>query len=62
MSPEAKKSTFESMIAKGSLKLRDMAKNTLARDGRTSSENWRERDCAMHEEAILQMLREDCGM
>ena len=62
MSPEAKKSTFEGMIAKGSLKLRDMAKNTLARDGRTSSENWRERDCAMHEDAILQMLREDCGM
>ena len=53
MSPEAKKSTFKDMIKKGSLKLRIMSKNTK------SSQEWKDSDCAIHEQEMLNLLTEE---
>ena len=53
MAPEAKKSTYKEMIAKGSLKLRLMANAT------NSSKDWKDNDCAIHENEMLNLLRKD---
>ena len=54
MSPEAKKSTFKDMIKKGSLKLRIMSEMT---QGDNASQKWKESIFAMHEEEMLDMLK-----
>ena len=53
MAPEAKKSTYKEMIAKGSLKLRLMAKMT------DSSIDWKDNCCAIHEQEMIKILKED---
>lgn len=61
MSPEAKKSTFQEMIAKGSIKLRMMSELTETKDGKVASLYWKETACKKHEEDMLGYLREACG-
>lgn len=56
MHPCAKKSTFQKMISKGSLKLREMSKLTT-----DNSQLWREETCSKHEETMLNLLRNACG-
>lgn len=51
MAPEAKKSTYKDMISKGSLKLRIMAEKT------NSSIEWKDKDCAVHEDNMISMLK-----
>ena len=55
MSPEAKKSTFKSMIEKGSLKLRLMAEKT------ENNSLWRDELCKIHEEEMINILIEACN-
>lgn len=55
MSPEAKKSTFKSMIEKGSLKLRLMAEKTM------NNSLWRDESYRIHEEEMINILRESCN-
>ena len=61
MSPEAKKSTFQEMIAKGSIKLRMMSELTETKDGKAASSYWKETAYKKHEEDMLGYLREACG-
>jgi hypothetical protein len=61
MSPEAKKSTFEDMIKKGSLKLRRMAALTTSQDGRSASALWREGRYQQHEQEMIEKLIAECG-
>ena len=56
MSPEAKKSTFKDMIAKGSLKLRIMSDLT---QGDNASQQWKDIICAQHEQEMLNLLIEN---
>ena len=60
MSPEAKKSTFEEMISKGSLKLRIMSDLTEKRDNKTASACWKDEACWQHEEEMIDMLKKAC--
>jgi len=60
MAPEAKKSTFNDMIAKGSLKLKIMAEMTVASETKNSSQNWKDEICAIHEDEMLQKLVVAC--
>lgn len=60
MSPEAKKSTFEKMISKGSLKLRLMSKLTTVNDGTNASQNWKDNVCKEHEEEMIKILKDSC--
>ena len=53
MAPEAKKSTYKDMIAKGSLKLRLMASST------NSSLGWKDDCCKRHEEEMIILLIKD---
>ena len=55
--PSAKKSTFQEMIGKGSLKLRRMSEMTTG-----DSLQWKEEACSIHEEEMLKLLKEACGM
>ena len=54
MAPEAKKSTYKDMINKGSLKLQIMSRDTI------SSDNWKEKDCQIHENNMLSLLTKEC--
>lgn len=56
LNPVAKKATYEEMIAKGSLKLRRMAELTV------SGDDWKDGTCQRHEEEMLALLREACGV
>lgn len=56
MAPEAKKSTYEDMIAKGSLKLRIMASMT------NSSLEWKNKCCHDHEQKMIKLLKNDLGI
>lgn len=60
MSPEAKKSTFEDMIKKGSLKLRRMAAITTSRSGKSASTLWREGLYLQHEQEMINRLIVAC--
>ena len=60
MSPEAKKSTFEKMISKGSLKLRLMSELTTVNDGTNASQNWKDNVCKEHEEEMINILKDSC--
>lgn len=56
LSPEAKKSTYGDMIAKGSLKLRYMGEITK------NSADWRDEDCSNHEMDMINILKKVCGI
>lgn len=62
MAPEAKKSTFRDMIAKGSLKLRIMSELTEKSGDKSASLCWRETVCKEHEEEMMQILKMACGI
>jgi len=56
LNPVAKKSTYQEMIAKGSLKLRRMSE--LAQ----GIEDWKGGVCQEHEREMLGILKEACGI
>ena len=56
MSPEAKKSTFKEMIAKGSLKLRFMSEMTI---GTNASHDWKESTYKEHEKEMIEILKKE---
>ncbi|WP_242839438.1 DUF262 domain-containing protein [Butyrivibrio sp. NC2002] len=62
MSPEAKKSTFKDMIAKGSLKLRIMSELTEKHDNKVASLYWKETQYRCHEEKMINILKEACNV
>ena len=62
MSPEAKKSTFKDMISKGSIKLRIMSELTEKDDDKFASLYWKETMYKKHEEEMLNLLMEACGI
>ncbi len=62
MSPEAKKSTFKDMIAKGSLKLRIMSELTEKQGNRVASLYWKEEAYKKHEKAMISLLATACGV
>ena len=55
--PGAKKSQYQDMISKGSLKLRLMSEKTT-----DNSQLWREKTCAEHELEMINLLEEACSM
>ena len=55
-SPEAKKSSFEKMINKGSLKLRLMAEATVGDNGVGANERWKREACALHEKSMIEKI------
>lgn len=61
MSPEAKKSTFRGMIAKGSLKLRIMSALTEKQGDKPASILWKESLYKKHEDEMLAILKEACN-
>ena len=60
MSPEAKKSTFREMIAKGSLKLRIMSELTEKSGDKVASLYWKETAYKQHEKEMLELLMKAC--
>jgi len=62
MSPEAKKSTFKDMIAKGSIKLRIMSNLTEKNGDKAASLYWKETMYKKHEDEMIQCLKEACGV
>lgn len=60
--PEGKKTSFRSMIEKGSLKLRLMSKLTAPDKGISANQNWKDYVCAEHEREMINLLSEDCGL
>ena len=62
MSPEAKKSTFKDMIAKGSIKLRIMSELTEKHGDKVASLYWKETGYKTHEEEMIQYLKEACDI
>lgn len=60
--PDAKKSSFEKMIAKGSLKLRKMSELTVEKDGKKGGYWWKESVCAKHEKEMIDKLKKACGL
>jgi hypothetical protein len=62
MSPEAKKSTFKDMISKGSLKLRIMSELTEKSGDRQASLYWKEEAYKSHEEKMIKLLKDACGI
>ena len=62
MSPEAKKSTFKDMIAKGSIKLRIMSELTEKNGDKVASLYWKETAFKAHEEEMIGYLKSACGI
>lgn len=62
MSPEAKKSTFRDMIAKGSLKLRIMSELTERQGDKPASLWWKETLFEKHEDEMIGILKAACGI
>lgn len=62
MSPEAKKSTFKDMIAKGSIKLRIMSELTEKNGDKVASLYWKETAFKAHEEEMIGYLKNACGI
>ena len=60
--PDAKKSSFEKMIAKGSLKLRKMSELTVEKDGEKGGYWWKKSVCAEHEKEMISKLKKACGL
>ena len=62
MSPEAKKSTFREMIAKGSIKLRIMSDLTEKNGDKPASLYWKETMYKTHEDEMIAVLKAACGI
>lgn len=62
LAPEAKKSTFHNMISKGSLKLQIMSNLTVKKGNKNSSKNWKDEACKLHEEEMINLLKNACGI
>ena len=62
MSPEAKKSTFKDMIAKGSIKLRIMSELTGNNADKVASLYWKETAYKAHEDEMIGYLKEACNI
>ena len=62
MAPEAKKSTFREMIAKGSLKLRIMSELTERNGTQAASLYWKEIMYKRHENEMINILKTACGI
>lgn len=62
MSPEAKKSTFKEMIARGSLKLRLMSDLTEKRGNIDAVSRWKNTLCNIHENKMIEILKSDLGI
>lgn len=62
MAPEAKKSTFREMIAKGSLKLRIMSELTEKNGTQAASLYWKEIMYKRHEDEMISILKTACGI
>ena len=62
MSPEAKKSTFKDMIAKGSIKLRIMSDLTERKGEKPASLYWKETMYKQHEDEMISILKDACGI
>ena len=62
MSPEAKKSTFKDMIAKGSIKLRILSEFTEKNANKAASLYWKETAYKAHEEEMLGYLKKACNL
>lgn len=62
MSPEAKKSTFKDMIAKGSIKLRIMSELTEKNGNKFASLYWKEIAYKLHEEEMIAYLKSACNI
>ena len=62
MSPEAKKSTFKDMIAKGSIKLRIMSELTEKNEDKFASIYWKETMYKKHEDEMIKHLADACGI
>lgn len=62
MSPEAKKTTFEEMISKGSLKLRIMSEMTISKYEMSASLYWKQYAYKTHENEMISLLKEACGL
>lgn len=60
--PDAKKSSFEDMINKGSLKLRLMRDLTIDNEDEKGSYVWRNIACAQHETEMIEKLKKACGL
>lgn len=60
MSPEAKKSTFKDMIAKGSIKLRIMSELTEKNGEKVASLYWKDTAYEAHESEMLGYLKDAC--
>lgn len=60
--PEGKKTSYRTMIEKGSLKLRLMSELTVSGDDITANQNWKDFVCEKHEREMINMLSEACGL
>lgn len=60
MSPEAKKSTFGNMVAKGSIKLRIMSELTEKNNDKFASLYWKDTACKKHEGDMIDLLKRAC--
>lgn len=60
--PEGKKTSFRTMIEKGSLKLRLMSNLTIPRNGIPASQNWKDHICEEHEREMINILSEACDL
>lgn len=60
MDPEAKKTTFQDMIKKASLKLRIMSEKTTPKDNKRASYHWKDSVYKEHEEEMIALLKARC--
>lgn len=60
MDPEAKKTTFQDMIKKASLKLRIMSEKTIPKDNKRASYHWKDSGYKDHEEDMIGLLKARC--
>ena len=60
--PEAKKVAFKDRIKKASLKLQKMSKETIAKGDKPAWICWKEYECKLHEEKMIEILKEGCGL
>lgn len=60
--PEGKKTSFRTMIEKGSLKLRLMSNLTIPGNGIPASQNWKDHICEEHEREMINILLKACNL
>lgn len=61
MAPSAKKDSYKDMICKGSLKLREMAKCTIAKDNLDANAYWKNEGYKEHGNEMIKILKEACN-